>query len=409
MKRPLRTTRKVSNLQGQPGWYRIVLNQQGAAKVNIYDEIGFLGVAADSFIRDLSGVPGDIEVHLNSPGGDVFDGIAIYNTLRQRKGTVAVVVDGLAASAASFIAQAASPGHLAMAPHSQMMIHDGFGMSIGNAADMREMADLLDKASDNIAGIYADRTGKPAAYWRERMRAETWLDDHEAVGEGLADYVLGQEPVRNSWDLSVYLHPRNADGNHAPMTGRHSHSHPDGSGGDHSHEHEHDGDAAHYDHAHDPDGDGDDDTTAAGDTDHDYVLPNGKPGPKARAQAPGPCCEACGPGCTCMQQTGNRLLNEKYNADDRKRMAGNGHAMEDGSYPIEDAEDLDNAIHAVGRGGADHDAIRRHIIKRAQALGLSERIPDNWAGDGSLKDISDEEIWAALAVPELFQLDAGKE
>src|SRR5215469_6256356 len=115
--RSLRTTRDIRNLQGRPGWYRIQNSAAGPAQVTIYDEIGFLGVAADTFIRDLAGIQGDIEMHLNSPGGDVFDGIAIYNTLRQRKGTVSVVVDGLAASAASFIAQAASPGHLAMAPH----------------------------------------------------------------------------------------------------------------------------------------------------------------------------------------------------------------------------------------------------------------------------------------------------
>jgi hypothetical protein len=76
---------------------------------------------------------------------------------------------------------------------------------------------------------------------------------------------------------------------------------------------------------------------------------------------------------------------DKYDTDDRKRMASSGEAMPDGSYPVADAEDLDNAIHAVGRGGADHDAIRAHIIKRAQALGLSSKIPDDWNSDGSLK------------------------
>src|SRR5215469_2333558 len=65
-------------------------------------------------------------------------------------------------------------------------------------------------------------------------------------------------------------------------------------------------------------------------------------------------------------------------------MAASGHAMPDGSYPIADAEDLDNAIHAVGRGGADHDAIRKYVIGRAKALGLSSQIPDNWGADGSL-------------------------
>ena len=396
-KRPLRTTRKITNLAGQPGWYRIIRNAAGAAQVNIYDEIGLLGVSADGFMRDLAQIGGDIELHLNSPGGDVFDGIAIYNQLRQRPGRVAVVVDGLAASAASFIAQAASPGCLAMAPHSQMMIHDGFGMAIGNAADMREMADLLDKASDNIAGIYADRTGKPAAYWRDKMRTETWLDDHEAVAEGLADHVVGQERPADAWDLSVYVNWRNADGNHAPMTGTHTHAHPAYGAADHeAHEHSHDGDANHdHPHPYDPDGDGDDDSSASGDTDHDYVLPDGSPGPKA----------------------GNHwhphLSNaDKYKQADRDKMAKSGEAMPDGSYPIADAEDLDNAIHAVGRGGADHDAIRAHIIKRAAALGLSSRIPDNWNSDGSLKsspdNLSDTEILAMFA-GELDQLDAGRE
>ncbi len=205
--RPLRSTRRLQNLQSSlPKWYRITNSAAGTpTQVAIYDEIGMYGVAAADFMADLAGISGDIELHLNSPGGDVFDGIAIYNRLKQHKGDVSVVVDGLAASAASFIAMAASPGKLEMAPHSQLMIHDGFGMAIGNAADMQEMAGLLDKASDNIAGIYADRTGKPADYWREQMRAETWYTDREAVSAGLADRVHGDpDTPENSWDLSVF-------------------------------------------------------------------------------------------------------------------------------------------------------------------------------------------------------------
>lgn len=76
----------------------------------------------------------------------------------------------------------------------------------------------------------------------------------------------------------------------------------------------------------------------------------------------------------------------KYSDKDREKMAKSGEAMPDGSYPIADGEDLDNAIHAVGRGGADHDAIRKHIIGRAKALGQSDKIPDDWNADGSLKD-----------------------
>ena len=122
--RPLRSTRRLSNQMGtRPGWYRISNSAAGQpTQVSIYDEIGFFGVAAGEFMADLKGINGDIELHINSPGGDVHDGIAIFNQLKQRKGTVAVVVDGLAASAASFIAQAASPGKLQMAPHAQMMV-----------------------------------------------------------------------------------------------------------------------------------------------------------------------------------------------------------------------------------------------------------------------------------------------
>lgn len=86
------------------------------------------------------------------------------------------------------------------------------------------------------------------------------------------------------------------------------------------------------------------------------------------------------------EATYEQIVKAKYNADDLRRMAANGQAMDDESYPIADLEDLDRAIRAVGRGGADHDAIRRHIIRRAKALGASSEIPDNWAADGSLKE-----------------------
>src|SRR6266568_5781867 len=79
----------------------------------------------------------------------------------------------------------------------------------------------------------------------------------------------------------------------------------------------------------------------------------------------------------------------KYSAEDLRRLGAKGHAFKnpDGSYsyPIDDADDLDKAIHAVGRGGASHDAIRRYIIRRAKALGLASKIPDNWGGDGSMR------------------------
>lgn len=203
--KPFRTTRKLTNLrQGRNDWYSIKALATGPSQVSIYDEIGFFGVTAQDFINELNQVHGDIELHLSTPGGEVFDGIAIYNYLKNRPGTVSVVVDSLAASIGSVIAMAASPGHLQIGKNAQIMIHDGFGMGIGNAADMRQLADLLDKTSDNIASIYADRSGKPAETWRNAMKAETWYLGQEAVDAGLADSLQGAPAVTNDWDLSIF-------------------------------------------------------------------------------------------------------------------------------------------------------------------------------------------------------------
>lgn len=326
--RPLRSTRRLANLtQGLPAWYSIRNQADGAPTlVSIYDEIGFLGVSAASFMDELRQVQGDIEMHINSPGGDVFDGIAIFNQLKQagKRGTVHVVVDGLAASAASFIAMAASPGRLEMAPHSRLMIHDGFGMAIGNAADMREMADLLDDASDNIASMYAGRTGKPVAYWRDKMRTETWYSGDQAVAEGLADSITGAdgEPKPGDWDLSVYAragaapvnqlgevyvpekyqrnwnesvqcpHCRKFNATDASfcdqcgwkLVGKTDVAESGPGGAQFSARKPKKGKRGRQPTRADPDPDhdGDDDETAAGDTDHDYVKPDGKPGPKAK-------------------------------------------------------------------------------------------------------------------------------
>lgn len=291
----MRSTRRLQNLVGTlPRWWKIENKAAvgGPAIVSIYDEIGGpYGMTAADFLSEMREINGDIEMHINSPGGDVFDGIAIYNQLRaaQKKGTVHIVVDGLAASAASFIAQAASPGHLEMAPHSQMMIHDGFALGMGNAADMLELAAQLDKASDNIAAIYADRTGKPAAHWRELMRAETWLSDWEAVECGLADRVQGTDDAPGSagWDLSVYgrwsgTAVKNSAKSGGKNSGKPARVRNDDDMDDNEDE---DGDTpigngwvrgADGKVRFDPDGDGDDDATPEGDTDHDYFDENGK-------------------------------------------------------------------------------------------------------------------------------------
>jgi len=182
----------------------------GAAEVVIYDEIGWFGTTAADFLDELKQITADrIDLRLNSPGGEIFDGIAIFNVLRHHDARVTTYVDSLAASVASVIAMAGD--EIVMQPYSQMMIHDGWGLVVGNAADMNEMADLLDRQSNNIASIYAGRAGGTADEWRDRMRAETWYFADEAVAAGLADRVgakadtgTGDGKARNAWDLSLF-------------------------------------------------------------------------------------------------------------------------------------------------------------------------------------------------------------
>jgi ATP-dependent Clp endopeptidase proteolytic subunit ClpP len=181
-------------------WFRIRNEDKLGrhAELSIYDEIGAWGIAASDFVSELQGLTTDsITLRINSPGGDVWDGLAILNSLRNHRATVNVVIDGLAASAASFIAMAGDT--VVMSPNSVMMIHEASGLCLGNAADMRELADLLDKTSANIADIYSRKTGRPASEHRAAMRNETWYSDQEAVDAGLADSVLGSEPeTKNS-------------------------------------------------------------------------------------------------------------------------------------------------------------------------------------------------------------------
>jgi ATP-dependent Clp endopeptidase proteolytic subunit ClpP len=183
-------------------WYRIenkaATNQ---ASVYIYDEIGFWGVTAQDFAAELNGVNAStMDVHINSPGGEVYDGLAIYNAIKQHKATVTIYIDGLAASAASFIAQAGDS--VVIARNAEIIIHDAMGAVFGNASEMAEMVKSLDRVSENIADIYAQRAGGTVSSWREAMKAETWYTAKEAVAAGLADKMTDAdsgEDAQNAW------------------------------------------------------------------------------------------------------------------------------------------------------------------------------------------------------------------
>lgn len=187
-------------------WYKISnADSSGPTRVNIYDEISWWGISAQEFAEELAGIDGDLEVHINSPGGLAFDGMTIYNALMSRPGGVTTVVDGLAASAASTIAMAGRPR--VMSPGSMMMIHDASGLCIGNEMDMLDTAQLLGKLSGNIASIYAAHSSTPAEQWRETMRGEGWYTAQEAVDAGLADEVAkkaSEDAADAAWDADIF-------------------------------------------------------------------------------------------------------------------------------------------------------------------------------------------------------------
>lgn len=192
---------------GKYGNYGQIVNKSSAAAdVLIYGELNRWDVSAKDFAAQLADINAStLNVYINSPGGSVFEGLAILNGLRRHPATVNTIVDGIAASAASFIAMAGD--EIVMAPNSQLMIHDALalvdiiGMSNpadidGMVAELQKLQGELERHSDNIASIYADVAGPRGGSdsvndWRTLMREETWFFAEEAVEAGLADRVEG--------------------------------------------------------------------------------------------------------------------------------------------------------------------------------------------------------------------------
>jgi ATP-dependent Clp protease protease subunit len=169
-----------------------------AADVFIYEDVGesfFGGVSAKQFASDLKGI-GSIEtinLHINSPGGQVFEGLAIYRQLVDHPARVVTHVDGLAASIASVIAMAGNEIRIAEAGF--MMIHNASAIGIGDASEMRRLADLLDTTTGSIADVYAARTGLGRDDLLTMMNAETWLSAPEAVDKGFANEAVANLKV----------------------------------------------------------------------------------------------------------------------------------------------------------------------------------------------------------------------
>jgi ATP-dependent Clp protease, protease subunit len=179
-----------------------------ALVLDLFDVIGtdmFGGGISAAMVKDaMDKNPScsSITLNLNSPGGDAFEGVAIYNTLKQGGKPVCVNVVGLAASAASIIAMAGDT--VCMNTGTQMMIHGAIAICAGFAADMRKMADTLDQVSGSIADIYVAETGNSKKKITEMMDAETWMSAKEAVENGFATSTGSDNRVQNTFDLSHF-------------------------------------------------------------------------------------------------------------------------------------------------------------------------------------------------------------
>lgn len=162
------------------------------------------GISAEAFARELRAMAGDVELRINSPGGDVFAARAMAQAMREHQGKITAYVDGVAASAASLLAVSAS--ETVMAPGAMMMIHEAWTIALGNKGDFLATAALLEKIDASIVETYQAKAGGDPAEWAALMAAETWYTAAEAVQAGLADRVAEDKPAaaQAAWDLGVY-------------------------------------------------------------------------------------------------------------------------------------------------------------------------------------------------------------
>jgi ATP-dependent Clp protease, protease subunit len=179
----------------------------GEIEILLYEMIGTdwwtgEGTTAKQFAEDLkaAGAVSQIHLRVNSPGGNVFDGIAIYNTLLSHKATVTAQVDGLAASIASVIIMAAS--EISMGANGMLMIHNPWSSVQGDSNDMRKMADTMDKVRTSMIAAYRRHTKMPAEDVGALMDEETWMTADEAKDRGFAETIIDPDETA---DLAANL------------------------------------------------------------------------------------------------------------------------------------------------------------------------------------------------------------
>lgn len=220
--RPNRLLQLLADNRQAPGRRFEVVSKtdsEDTAEIFIYDAIvgsdmeaeWWGGVSANAFVKALRDITAStINLRINSPGGDVFGARAIETALREHSAKVIVHIDGLAASAATFIAMAGD--EIVMADGSMFMIHKAWTYAWGNANDLKKTADLLDKIDGTLVDTYAKRSGQKDAQIADWMAAETWFTAEEAVKYGFADRVASADSAdspdasnRVTWNLNAFL------------------------------------------------------------------------------------------------------------------------------------------------------------------------------------------------------------
>lgn len=183
-------------------WYRMEV-KDSVADVYIYDEISWFGVSANDFVKDLDEIKADtIRLHLNTPGGSVFDGIAIYNALKNHKATVETYIEGLAASSGSIVALAGDK--VFMADNAFFMIHEPWTVLVGNSTDLRKTADMLDKITGVMINTYVKASGADEKQVKAWIEDETWFTAAEAKEAGFVDEITDEIEIDAKHDIGVF-------------------------------------------------------------------------------------------------------------------------------------------------------------------------------------------------------------
>jgi len=187
----------------QKEWYKIKNNASETSDVYLFNDIGTFGITAQSFIDEIKEYDNkELNIHINSLGGEVFEGMAIYSIIQRRKAKTTVYIEGIAASIASVIALAAD--EVIMSENSLLMIHNAWGGTQGDARDMRKQADVLDKITNEIAEVYVKKTNIPYDKVIEMMNEETWLTAEEAVALGFVNSISEPIKVAAKYDVSRF-------------------------------------------------------------------------------------------------------------------------------------------------------------------------------------------------------------